>query len=206
MEAAATTPSDMRALATTIDEFFTSHVRVIDVQDLDEGNRECSICLNAFQMHDDQEPTTDKDTTDIPEAAIHVVHCGHVFGRTCLYKHTTSFLPISLRCPLCRTELLYPVAADRYLLMKLREILEIINGRLDSLKSSLHSLQNAMREFEGLAGVDEASIDLVMNVQRFTEDFLANRQVKRTLALVAIALVEDSIRAWERRATAHTVA
>jgi hypothetical protein len=89
--------------------------------------------------------------------------------------------------------------------MKLRETLEIINGRLGSLKSSLHSLQNAMREFEGLAGVDEASIDLVMNVQRFTEDLLANREVKRTLALVAIALVEDSIREWERRATAHTV-
>lgn len=188
-------------LCGTIEKFFAMDVRVVDVRELDEDSRDCSICLSTFRSATDFEPTTNDDTSDIPEEAIQVIRCGHVFGRACLYKYATSRETNCFLCPLCHGPLFHPIAADRNALTELKAELERRNDAVENAISYLNAYQNGLRELEELAEADEAMIQEAMAAQQMMESLLATCKSNKARTLGAIAQVEANMRGWESMIT-----
>ncbi|KAF2144866.1 uncharacterized protein K452DRAFT_316025 [Aplosporella prunicola CBS 121167] len=79
----------------TKDEFLASGFDSLTVDEVPEEDRKCSICLNEYDGHGD----------DNGETPVRLNACGHIFGLECITLWANEDIATGNKCPTCRSVL-----------------------------------------------------------------------------------------------------
>lgn len=124
-------------------EFIT--FRVIPVQaSIQEEEHTCVICSLEYGT------TNPDDPSHLPERAVKVKKCGHIFGQRCLMKHVSGKRISNQQCPICR---------DRLFVAEVDDELEDDIDELEELLRQLHELMAVYVEQSESEGLQEEQYD-----------------------------------------------
>jgi hypothetical protein len=173
----------------TPDQFIATQTRQANLAELPTDEQSCPICHIKYG---------EAEGRTLPEAAVRIAGCNHVFGRRCLQQHVHGGFAYSKTCPQCRAKLFGPATADdlQAVSARLRELEQralVLEEGIATARQDLSAASDAVERGVSYAGWELQRI--LASVRRITAE---SARIAQAVAEMRAEMEEMEDDLWRR--------